>query len=195
MASLTEKRFQYISWEIEADGKDVNLHSKIYNDIKKLIKDIKNENIVIAIGLNPSNTTVFNDDETNLYLRDKIKVKFECEGYILTNIFPTIDPNSNNISLNDTDPNHITDLIKLLDNFEENKIVLFFGQKGVDLLNSKNNDLQNLKNKFLNIGKNRTNKVYYTASIPTFKHPSRLKQNYTLEPFDANILEKIKEEK
>ena len=126
MASSTEKKFQHINWEVDADGKDVNLHSKIYDDVDMLVHDIKSENIVIAIGLNPSNTTVFNDDETNLYLRDKIKVKFGCDGYILTNIFPIIDPNSNNISSSNTDSNHINDLIKLLDCFSQKDIILFF---------------------------------------------------------------------
>jgi hypothetical protein len=48
-----------------------------------------------------------------------------------------------------------------------------------------------LKNKLLNMD---PSKLYYTASVPNFTHPSRLKQKYTLETFNASILEKSKED-
>jgi hypothetical protein len=189
MDSCTEKRFQHISWKIEADGKDVNLHSKIYNDIEKLFEDIKNENIVIAIGLNPSNTTVFNDDITNLYLRDKIHNELQANSYILTNLSSKIESDSGKITLDDFNEKHIGDIIELINHYSDSKIVIFFGQTGVDFLNNKVKDKSFLK-KLKQLLIENKQRVLYTRSMPKFTHPGRSGQDYDFAQLQEDTLGK-----
>ena len=184
---MEEKKFQLITWN-KPDEKTVNITSKIYDSIDEIIGVSKGKKIVIAIGLNPSNKTVFNDDETNLYLRDKIKQKFEeTEGYILTNLSCKIESDSKNISTKNIEKGHIKNIIKLIDEFKDSSIVVFFGQKGKDFINGKNNE----KNGLLDLKKKlnkKINKVYYTKSIAKFIHPGHSGDGYELAKLDENTL-------
>ena len=61
---METKPFQYIHWEFEEDDTKITLFSQIFTKVGDVIEKL-DKNIVIALGLNPSNTTRFNDDETN----------------------------------------------------------------------------------------------------------------------------------
>lgn len=185
---IEEKKFQLITWNMP-DKKRVNISSEIYDSVDEIINVSKSKKYVIAIGLNPSNKTIFNDDETNLYLRDKIKQKFkETEGYILTNLSCKIESDSKNISTKNIEKGHIENIIKLIDEFKDSSIVVFFGQKGKDFINGKNNEknaLLGLKKKL----KEKIDRVYYTKSIAKFIHPGHSGDSYELAELDENTLE------
>lgn len=188
MSELKEKKFQYISWEIADDGKTVHLCSKIYDTVDEIVDDSKDV-VVIAIGLNPSNTTDFNDDITNLYLRDKLHKEMKSTGYLLTNLSPKIESDSVKITLDDFSEEHIEDIIKIIKQYPNSNIVIFFGQTGVDFLNTK------IKNKlFLGELKQilieNKERVFYTRSTPKFTHPGRSGQDYDFAPLQEDTLDK-----
>ena len=183
---MKTKPFQYIKWNFEDDIQKITLDSQIYTDVDDFIAQIDN-NIIIALGLNPSNTTVFNDDETNLYLRNKFKEKWPgCNGYLLTNLFPIIESNSSNLSIDNIDDSHIDKLIQLLQKTTDNKLVLFFGQTGVSFLNLKIGKMCKLKE---TLSSRIAGNTYYTSDGAKFSHPSRCKKTFLLEDFDSKILD------
>ena len=186
---MKEKKFQLVTWDMPNEKK-VSIVSEIYDSVDEIINAIKDNNYVIAIGLNPSNKTAFNDDETNLYLRDKIKQEFkEVKGYILTNLSYKIETESKNISIKDIDEGHINSILELIGKLKQHKIIVFFGQKGKEFLNNKNSDakesLYKLKEE-LNKNKKR---VYYTKSIAKFIHPGHSGDNYELVKLKNDTLE------
>ena len=188
MSELKEKKFQYISWEIADDGKTVHLCSKIYDTVDEIVDDSKDV-VVIAIGLNPSNTTDFNDDITNLYLRDKLHKEMKSTGYLLTNLSPKIESDSVKITLDDFSKEHIDNIIELIKKYPKSKILVFFGQTGVDFLNTKikNKSFLGELKRFLIENKER---VFYTRSTPKFTHPGRSGQDYDFAPLQEDTLDK-----
>ena len=186
MSELKEKKFQYISWEIASDGKTVRLCSQIYETIDEIIDGLKDIH-VIAIGLNPSNTTDFNDDITNLYLRDKIHKEMKSKGYLLTNLSPKVESESVKITLDDFSEEHIDNIIELIKRYPKSKILVFFGQTGVDFLNTKTKLFLGKLKKFLIKNKER---VFYTRSTPKFTHPGRSGQDYDFAPLQEDTLDK-----
>ena len=188
MDSCTEKRFQYISWEIADDGKNVHLCSKIYDTVDEIVNDSKDV-VVIAIGLNPSNTTDFNDDITNLYLRDKIHKEMKSTGYLLTNLSPKVESDSVKITLDDFSEEHIYDVMRLIKKYPNSKILVFFGQTGVDFLNNKLKDKSFLK-KLKQLLIENKQRVFYTRSTPKFTHPGRSGQDYDFAQLEDNTLDK-----
>lgn len=190
---MAEKRFQLITWVIEGAEneipKSVQIQSEIYKDADAVIQACDGKNIAIAIGLNPSNTTVFNDDVTNLYLRDKIYDKWHRNGYILTNLSATIESDSGKITLDDFEKKHIEDVVKLIEQFSNSEIVVFFGQTGVDFLNNKTKYKQCFGDLKKSLLKNKS-RVFYTRSTPKFIHPGRSGQDYEFAPIEDNTLDK-----
>ena len=86
---MEEKRFQIIDWsESNFQAKRVKLTLSTYDSYNDIEKVINEKNYVIAVGYNPSNKTIFNDDETNLYLRDKIANRFKIFALIRPFVFP-----------------------------------------------------------------------------------------------------------
>lgn len=177
---MDEKAFQLITWDIdEKDKNDITIKSKVFDDVEQMPKE-KIDTFPIAIGLNPSNKTDFNEDETNLYLKDMIKKKFNSSGYILTNLCPKIEPDSKKISKQDFDENHIKKVITLIDLHVNSKIVIFWGKTGNKYLN-KNiiKCMKELKNKL--VTRQNNNLLYYTCANDEFIHPGRRKDNYSIK--------------
>ena len=185
---MDEKRFQLIRWSKNEKLQSVRIWSQVYDDVDSVIKACKGKNIVIAIGLNPSNKTVFNEDETNLYLRDKIYTNFKCEGYLLTNLSAKITSDSETIHNCDIIEDHIKALVKLLKVFRRRKVVVFFGVAGIEKLNSTNlSSMGELKEILLK----RRERVYYTEDAQEkFVHPGLRKQNYKLVKIKNDTLDK-----
>ncbi len=177
---MNEKAFQLITWDInEKDKNDITIKSKVFDDIEQMPKE-EIDAIPIAIGLNPSNKTGFNEDETNLYLKDMIKNKFNSSGYILTNLCPKIEPDSKKISKQDFDENHIEKVIALIDSHVNSKIVIFWGKTGNKYLNKEYiKHVDELKKK-LETQQNK-NLLYYTCANDEFIHPGRRKDNYSIK--------------
>lgn len=187
MSSVSEKKFQYIGWKIDNNGSDVSLNSRIYDDVNIIFEQLKHKNFVIAIGLNPSNTTEFNDDVTNLYLRDKIYKELKTDGYLLTNLCCKIESDSQNIRIGDFDDSHICDLIMLIEQFTEKQIIIFFGQTGTKFLN--NNKISAF-NKLKELLLKEKKRIYYTRNSPKFIHPGRSGQDYEFKLLeDDRVLE------
>ena len=68
----------------------------------------------------------------------------------------------------------------------DKKLVLFFGQKGISFLNSKNGKMSKLKD----VLSSRTEEnTYYTSNGAKFSHPSRCKKTFLLKKFDSKILD------
>lgn len=177
---MDKKAFQLITWYInEKDKNDITIKSKVFDDIEQMAKK-GIDAFPIAIGLNPSNKTDFNEDETNLYLKDKIKNEFNSSGYILTNLCPKIEPDSKKITKQDFDENHIEKVISLIDMYVNSKILIFWGKTGNMYLNEKSiKHMEELKNK-LKTRKN-NNLLYYTCANEEFIHPGRCKDNYSIK--------------
>lgn len=69
-----KKKFQVINWkDSNFDEDKIVIESRVFENFDDLNNLDLGDNYAIAIGYNPSNKTSFNDDETNLYLRDKIQ--------------------------------------------------------------------------------------------------------------------------
>ena len=169
------KAFQLITWKIEDNNTKVEIQSVIYNYCE-LINNLGNEGYPIVIGLNPSNTTIFNEDETNLYLRNKIKTEWKVNGYILTNLCTKIESDSNNIKKEDFDETHIENIMKLIGKFPKSKILVFWGQRGNKFLNCLDlKYMSKLKEMII-----KSNSAYYTCQ-KKFVHPSRAKNTFSIE--------------
>ena len=185
MSKLVQKNFQYIYWKTENNGKTVKLCSTIYDTTEEFVHKLQDKKIVIAIGLNPSNITSFNDDVTNLYLRDKIYNEFNVDGYLLTNLCPKVESDSQKIRIGDFDKEHILNIVNLIEILVEKKIVIFFGQTGTKFLNNKKMiEFSQLKELLLR----EKDKVYYTCCTPNFIHPGHSGQDYDFKPLDDNVL-------
>jgi hypothetical protein len=107
---MEKKEIQYIWWSIEKDKTTIT--SQIFSNIEDLIKLDIDDNVAIAIGLNPSNTTIFNEDETNMYLRAKL-CESKCNGYILLNLVSKIESDSKKISALDLEVENINNIISI----------------------------------------------------------------------------------
>lgn len=188
---MEKKHIQIIDWS-ESDFEKNKITSIIYENYSKCKQAIQNKEYVIAIGLNPSNSTTFNDDITNLYLRDKIHNEYKnANGYILLNLISKISSNSETIGIKDIDENDINDINDLLNdtlsmlNKSKLGIVLFFGQTGLTILNKNNEQLK----QFL-ISNLAIIKYTYDKTDKKFIHPGHSSNNYTLKNLQAQMLNK-----
>lgn len=181
------KKFQIVDWSKSVFNKIIILKTRIIDSYAELKRSIKcGKDYVIAIGYNPSNKTIFNDDTTNLYLRDKIKKAYndEIKGYILVNLVPKIQTKSQGIGQEFIEDKYINEIITLIKEFSTSQIVLFFGQNGVKLLNCGNDSLKNLK-ELLNKNFKR---IKYTSRQEEFIHPGRSVDNYVLIDWKLGLL-------
>lgn len=186
---MKEKRFQIIDWsESDFVNNNIKLSLMTYSKYNEIKEDIKKKNYVIAIGYNPSNKTIFNDDTTNLYLRDKIynyfKNKPQVDGYILVNLIPRICEDSNEIKISDLKEDYIKDILKLI-GANEKEIILFFGQLGIKLLNGNNEEIKKLKEKLIQC----RDRVLYTSRPESFVHPGRSGDNYEIVKWKKGLLD------
>ena len=185
---MDKKKFQIINWEKSNFSKDkIVLKMNIFNKYVDLESSLKEKNYIIAIGYNPSNKTSFNDDSTNLYLRDKIKNKYpSVMGYILVNLIPKVETDSSNVGINDIDDDYIDEIIKLINGHSKFNIVLFFGHLGVNILNSKNDKMKSLKE----VLEKASDRICYTSRPEDFIHPGRSADNFNLVDWKENLLDK-----
>lgn len=193
---MEKKHIQIIDWsESDFEKNKIKITSIIYENYSKCKQAIQKKKYVIAIGLNPSNSTTFNDDITNLYLRDKIHNEYKnANGYILLNLISKISSNSKKISIKDIDEDDIKDINYLLNdnlsmlNKSELGIVLFFGQTGVTILNKNNKKLKELKKILIS----NLAIIKYTCdkTDKNFIHPGHSSNNYTFKNLQAQILDK-----
>lgn len=185
---MENKKFQIVDWSKSDFNKNIILKTHIIDNYDELKRKIKcRKDYVIAIGYNPSNKTIFNDDTTNLYLRDKIKKAYndEIKGYILVNLIPKIQTKSQGIGQEFIDDKYINEIITLINGFSTSQIVLFFGQNGVKLLNCGNDSLRKLKDL---LNKN-SKRIKYTSRPEEFIHPGRSVDNYVLRDWKSDLLE------
>lgn len=180
------KKFQIIEWKFSKTGNEVNISSKIYETYNEFSKEIVGKKYVVAIGLNPSNKTSFNDDSTNLYLRDKIHCVYgDADGYILINLIPKNESDSSKVSSKDIDTDYTEDCINLLKNYKPLGIVLFFGKSGISILNENKEVLKQMK-KLL---EENSKIIKYTSRPEEFVHPGRSANSYILVDWKDGLLE------
>lgn len=193
---MDNKKFQIIDWDGSNFANEIKLDTCVIEEYDDLIKKIKKNQVscekeyVIAIGFNPSNITVFNDDETNLYLRNKIQLEYRnnsnVKGYILVNLISKIQNDSKKVGFNDVDEEYIKDIIKLINDLYNYQIVLFFGKMGVELINHKGKSLSDLKKTLI---ANRE-RIKYTSKPEKFIHPGHSANNYILTDWKDGLLER-----
>ena len=185
---MEEKRFQIIDWsESNFQAKRVKLTLSTYDSYNDIEKVINEKNYVIAVGYNPSNKTIFNDDETNLYLRDKIANRFKndpVDGYILVNLIPYVTSKSSNIHFDDVKDEYIEDIVKLIES-KKRVIVLFFGKIGLKIIEKNNEKFKALKQAIINS----SDEVYYTCSNNDFIHPAQKNNNYEIKEWKDGLLD------
>lgn len=175
--TLKVKNFQLFEWKISNNGNDFTLKSHIYD---RYCVSFKNADL-FAIGYNPSNAANrFNEDETNLYLRNRICECFNSKdksySYVLMNLYNEC---SSKVKAFSVDATYINELIECLKNNEEKPVLLFFGKHLFKKFVNKNNK-DNTKKIFEEIFSNKR-KVYYTVYRRKFIHPIHKKSKFKIE--------------
>lgn len=182
-----KKKFQVIDWnDSNFDEDKIIIKSRVFESLDDLNNLGLNDGYAIAIGYNPSNKTSFNDDKTNLYLRDKIRKlnQGKYKGYILVNLIPEISSNMKQVGDDSIDKDYIKELAKFISTEPGKTIILFFGKAGVDLINK--GDFKELKDQLLSA----KDRIYYAAKNGGIVHPGRLGDGYELIAWEEDILDK-----
>lgn len=182
-----KKKFQVIDWkDSNFDEGKVVIESRVFENLDDLNNLDLDDSYAIAIGYNPSNKTSFNDDETNLYLRDKIRKlnHGKYKGYILVNLIPEISSNMKQVGDESVDKDYISELVKLISGEPEKTIILFFGKAGVNLINK--GDFNELMTQLSNA----KDRIYCAAKNGDIVHPGRRGDGYELIAWKEDILDK-----